>query len=255
MCGRGLLQARRIIHNHAPEAPTLGSELLNSAHVAGLEGRRLLPAQSAAVGLAIAFLVVLFRPDLVGTAQPASSRARRELRGRGVRQRAAAVATIYTERTFRRRTRRRASRLRGRALGSGVVIDPGAATSSRIDHVIRGADEIRVQLADGRVRTPRIVGTDPDSELALLKSTCQTCRRSHSAAPTASKSGDVVLAIGNPLGLSQTVTMGIVSATGRGSSASRSSRTSSRPTPRSTSATRAARWSTRAASSSASTRP
>jgi len=83
-------------------------------------------------------------------------------------------------------------------------------------HVIRDAAEIRVQLADGRVATPRIVGSDPESELALLKVDMPDLPSIALGRSDGLQVGEVVLAIGNSLGLSQTVTMGIVSATGRG---------------------------------------
>ena len=82
--------------------------------------------------------------------------------------------------------------------------------------MIRDADEIRVQLADGRVAVPQLVGTDPDTELALLKIDLPDLPEIRLGRSDTLEVGDVVLAIGNSLGLSQTVTMGIVSATGRG---------------------------------------
>lgn len=102
------------------------------------------------------------------------------------------------------------------SLGSGVIIDTAGHVVTN-HHVVKDANEIRVQLADGRVATPRVVGTDPDTDLAVLRVDlpdlpAMTLGRSDELRP-----GDVVLAIGNPLGLSQTVTQGIVSATGRGS--------------------------------------
>ncbi len=82
---------------------------------------------------------------------------------------APAVANIYTERRLQRPApRAAASTLRGRALGSGVVIDARGYVVTNW-HVIRDADEIRVQLADGRVAAPQLVGTDPETELALLQ--------------------------------------------------------------------------------------
>jgi serine protease DegS len=101
------------------------------------------------------------------------------------------------------------------SLGSGVIVDPEGHLVTN-HHVIQGAAEIRVQLADGRVATPSVVGTDPDTDLAVLRVDVEdppymTMGRSNEV-----RAGDVVLAIGNPFGLSQTVTQGIVSATGRG---------------------------------------
>jgi S1-C subfamily serine protease len=84
------------------------------------------------------------------------------------------------------------------------------------DHVVHGADQIRVQLADGRVATPTIVGTDPDTDLAVLRVDLESPPVMPMGRSNVLRAGDVVLAIGNPFGLSQTVTQGIVSATGRG---------------------------------------
>jgi len=171
-------------------------------------------AQSAAVGLAIAFLIVLVRPDLVSTVQPTTSRGVASYAD-AVSVSAPAVATIYTERTFTPSNAPPGVALRGRALGSGVVIDRRGYVVTNW-HVIRDAAEIRVQLADGRVATPRIVGSDPESELALLKVDMPDLPSIALGRSDGLQVGEVVLAIGNSLGLSQTVTMGIVSATGRG---------------------------------------
>jgi serine protease DegS len=171
-------------------------------------------AQSAAVGLAFAFLVVLFRPDLVSTAQSGASRGVASYAD-AVSVSAPAVATIYTERTFTPSNAPPGVALRGRALGSGVVIDQRGYVVTNW-HVIRDAEEIRVQLADGRVATPQIVGSDPESELALLRIDLPDLPSIALGRSDGLQVGEVVLAIGNSLGLSQTVTMGIVSATGRG---------------------------------------
>jgi S1-C subfamily serine protease len=99
-------------------------------------------------------------------------------------------------------------------LGSGVVVDAQGYVVTNW-HVIRGVDQILVQLADGRVAVPEIVGTDPETELALLKIDLPDLPEIRVGRSDTLAVGDVVLAIGNSLGLSQSVTMGIVSATGR----------------------------------------
>ena len=102
------------------------------------------------------------------------------------------------------------------SLGSGVIVDEAAHVITNY-HVIAKAQLIRVQLADGRIGDARIVGRDPDTDLAVLqlelKKDIPVMPMGHS---DRLRVGDVVLAIGNPVGLSQTVTQGIVSATGRG---------------------------------------
>lgn len=101
------------------------------------------------------------------------------------------------------------------SLGSGVIVDSAGHLITN-HHVIQGAAEIRVQLADGRVATPSIVGTDPDTDLAVLRVDVENPPYMTMGRSNEVRAGDVVLAIGNPFGLSQTVTQGIVSATGRG---------------------------------------
>lgn len=170
-------------------------------------------AQSAAIGLAIAFLIVLARPELVtrgaGAAGGPTSYAP------AVAVSAPAVANIYTERTVAPASNPFGVALRRRALGSGVVIARDGYVVTNW-HVIRDADQIRVQLADGRVAVPKLVGADPDTELALLRIDLPDLPQIRLGRSDTLEVGEVVLAIGNSLGLSQTVTMGIVSATGRG---------------------------------------
>ena len=166
--------------------------------------------QSASVGLAIAFLIVLARPELVSgrAAVPTVTSY-----AQAVAVSAPAVANIYTE-TYTT-SPFSAEVLRRQALGSGVVIDKQGHVVTNW-HVIKGADRIFVQLADGRVATPRLVGTDPETELALLRIDLPDLPEIRLGRSDSLEVGEVVLAIGNALGLSQTVTMGIVSATGRG---------------------------------------
>ena len=101
------------------------------------------------------------------------------------------------------------------SLGSGVIVDASGHVITN-QHVIESADEIRVQLADGRIAKPRIVGSDPATDLALLQIDIPNLPVMSLGRSDELRPGDVVLAIGNPFGLSQTVTQGIVSATGRG---------------------------------------
>ena len=82
-------------------------------------------------------------------------------------------------------------------------------------HVIDGADRIRVDLADGRSLPATLVGSDEPSDLAVIRIDAPACRPFAFGDSDRIKVGDVVLAFGNPLGVGQTVTMGIVSAKGR----------------------------------------
>src|SRR5678815_4853658 len=158
--------------------------------------------QSAAVGLAIAFLVVLAKPELV------SSRASTGVASyaQAVAASAPAVANIYTETYTTSPFTGEILRRRG-ALGSGVVIDKQGYIVTNW-HVVKDADQIRVQLSDGRVATPKLVGTDPETELALLSVDLPNLPEVRLGRSDSLEVGEVVLAIGNSLGLSQTVTMG-----------------------------------------------
>ena len=100
-------------------------------------------------------------------------------------------------------------------LGSGVIVSPDGYILTN-NHVIDAADEIEVALQDGRKLRARTVGMDPESDLAVLKIQADDKLPAVSFAPAGSVHvGDVALAIGNPFGVGQTVTMGIVSAMGR----------------------------------------
>ena len=100
------------------------------------------------------------------------------------------------------------------SLGSGVILDPSGQIVTN-HHVIDDAAAIRVQLADGRSAQADIIGRDPDTDLAVLKIDLPDLPSIRLGRSDALSVGDVVLAIGNPIGLAQTVTQGIVSATGR----------------------------------------
>ncbi|MCZ6718555.1 MAG: trypsin-like peptidase domain-containing protein [Gammaproteobacteria bacterium] len=100
------------------------------------------------------------------------------------------------------------------SLGSGVIIDNEGYILTNV-HVIEGADEIKVTLNDGRQAEAIIVGTDPESDLAVLQIGLDDLPSIAFGNSDALRVGDVVLAIGNPYGYAQTVTQGIVSATGR----------------------------------------
>ncbi|KAF1009569.1 MAG: Serine endoprotease DegS [Luteibacter sp.] len=100
-------------------------------------------------------------------------------------------------------------------LGSGVIVsDDGYVLTN--NHVIANADDIQLLLYDGRVAKARVVGSDDETDLAVLKVDAGNLPAIHMTdASSRPRVGDVVLAIGNPFGIGQTVTMGIVSAIGR----------------------------------------
>jgi serine protease DegS len=169
-------------------------------------------------------------PAAIGTASAADELAAHAPAGSfasAVRASAPAVVSVFTQRRVPERVpgigleelfggpaRPRYRERVHSGLGSGVIVDRNGHIVTN-HHVIAGSDQISVQLADGRTAKARVVGRDPDTDLAVLKvdlpgAPVMTLGRSDHVAV-----GDVVLAIGNPLGLAQTVTHGIVSATGR----------------------------------------
>jgi serine protease DegS len=209
-------------------------------------------AASVVSGLALAFLIVAWRPELIRReaatplVAPASAPvptppttallerppapapvAARATYADAVQRAAPAVVNVYTERAvtervmpsgldqffgmdFLPRYRRRIER----SLGSGVIVDTQGHIVTN-HHVIANADKIRVQVADGRTAVASIVGSDPDTDLAVLRVRLRDLPTMPLGRSDRLQVGDVVLAIGDPLGLSQTVTHGIVSATSR----------------------------------------
>jgi len=101
------------------------------------------------------------------------------------------------------------------SLGSGIVIDAERGLVVTNHHVIDGADEIRLTLHDGRRVDARLIGSDPETDIALLQAAATDLSQLPMADSDALKVGDFVVAIGSPFGLAQTVTSGIVSALGR----------------------------------------
>jgi Do/DeqQ family serine protease len=191
------------------------------------------------VGLATAFLIVWWKPGLLGAnpvtvAKPAaavdSARPQPVVIASfadAVARAAPAVVNIYTARVVTEKTQvPPLDQLFGynwpsyrqhveRSLGSGVIVsDSGTIVTNQ--HVIAGADSIKVQIADGRIADARVVGEDPDTDLAVLHLSLGKLPTMPMGRSDTLRVGDIVLAIGNPYGLSQTVTQGIVSATGRG---------------------------------------
>jgi Do/DeqQ family serine protease len=103
---------------------------------------------------------------------------------------------------------------RATSLGSGVIVSSDGYILTN-NHVVEAADEIEVALPDGRKLLARIVGSDPDTDLAVLRVQGEKLPAIAFGSSESLRVGDVVLAIGNPFGVGQTVTLGIVSALGR----------------------------------------
>ncbi len=99
--------------------------------------------------------------------------------------------------------------------GSGVIVDAAEGVVVTNYHVIKGADEVQVSLIDGRRFAADVIGTDPELDIATLRINAENLSDVRIADSSAVRVGDFVVAIGNPFGLGQTVTTGIVSAIGR----------------------------------------
>ncbi|MGC3982669.1 MAG: trypsin-like peptidase domain-containing protein [Steroidobacteraceae bacterium] len=184
-------------------------------------------AKWTVVGLAAAFVLVMLRPQwLFGSAiapPPPTPAASAPLSfADAVARTAPAVVNIFTYRVVTEPAKPNGSKGSGAAqrrgvetgLGSGVIVDTEGHVITN-NHVVAGAQQIYVLLADGRSDKATVVGTDPATDLALL----QIHLLNPPAAPLGEsdglRTGDIALAIGTPYGLSQTVTQGIVSAIGR----------------------------------------
>lgn len=101
------------------------------------------------------------------------------------------------------------------SLGSGVIVDAQQGLVLTNHHVIEGADDVSVTLSDGRTLSAEFLGSDPDTDVALMRIPAQNLTAIAIADSSALRVGDFVVAVGNPFGLGQTVTSGIVSAVGR----------------------------------------
>ena len=201
--------------------------------------------KSIIFGLAAAFIVLILRPDLLGQGRPvvelneADSTSRYVLNNNlstgvvsyadAVDSAAPAVVNVYTTKVVTERANplyqdpffryffgdRLAPRKRlESSLGSGVVVSASGYILTN-NHVVEGADEIQILLRDGRNAEAKIVGTDPESDLAVLKVELENLPAITIGQSDDTRVGDVALAIGNPFGVGQTVTMGIISAMGR----------------------------------------
>jgi serine protease DegQ len=202
----------------------------------------LLFAQACTLCLAVLFVVATLRPDLLPrlagknsdvvllreAAAPAAA-AGTGTYADAARKAMPAVVNIYTSKAVRTRNpllddsilRRyfpelaeRTPARRATSLGSGVIVSADGHVLTN-HHVIDGADDIELVLADGRELHARVQGVDPESDLAVLKADGEHLPTITFGTTDHLQVGDVVLAIGNPFGFGNTVTLGIVSALGR----------------------------------------
>ncbi len=182
--------------------------------------------QAIVVGLAIAFVLVYFHPGWLTSANtpgPVDSYAA------AVDASSASVVNVHSarrtnvpgplvddpfwQRYFSNPYGAPRERIEN-SLGSGVIVSSDGYILTNY-HVISGADAIQVGLSDGRIAVARVVGKDPDTDLALLKIDLSHLKPIEMGRSDDLHVGDVVLAIGDPYGVGQTVTLGIVSALGR----------------------------------------
>ena len=201
-------------------------------------------AQAVTVCLAILFVVTTLRPDLLrlngpGTVQPTAAAAGRPPAGDlgavsyadAVTKAAPSVVNVFTTkhvnvpliplpddpvlRQFFGQMPGASRREASTSLGSGVIVNQDGYVLTNY-HVVQAADAIEVALRDGRRDVAKVVGADPDTDLAVLKlATLRSLPAATLAPDRGLRVGDVVLAIGNPFGVGQTTTQGIVSALGR----------------------------------------
>jgi len=204
----------------------------------------LLFAQAVTIGLGLYFVVAVMRPELLARAPGAGARlgtvgdsavavleapplpasgSYRAAAGRAM----PAVVNILTSKAlsgehpllkdpfFRKFFGDRISEDEQQSsLGSGVIVSPDGYILTN-NHVVDAADEIEVVLPDGRRSAARVVGTDPETDLAVIRIDVKNLPVIALGHAEQARVGDVVLAIGNPFGVGQTVTMGIISAVGR----------------------------------------
>lgn len=198
-------------------------------------------AQAATIAVAVLFVVSTFRPDwlptkshapvsVVQSSAPSSPAATRSLSySDAVRRATPSVVNIFTSKEIRSPRHpllndplfRRFfgdqlpdEAQRASSLGSGVIVsNTGYILTNH--HVVEAADEIEVGLADGKKLLAKVIGNDPETDLAVLRVTSDNLPSISFGSSETLAVGDVVLAIGNPFGVGQTVTSGIVSALGR----------------------------------------
>jgi serine protease DegQ len=199
-------------------------------------------AQTATISLAILFVVSTLRPELMSWANgrgrvvtireaPATSAegVKAPSYNDAVARATPAVVNIFTSKDarapfhpfmddplFRRFFGEQSpnERRKESSLGSGVIVSTDGYILTN-HHVVEQADEIEIALSDGRRAPARLIGADPETDLAVLKAELKDVPSIAFGTTDGVKVGDVVLAIGNPFGVGQTVTMGIVSALGR----------------------------------------
>jgi Do/DeqQ family serine protease len=199
-------------------------------------------AQAATIAVGALFVVTTLKPEWLGrsasgpqvvelrtAASPASPPSRASSYNDAVRKAVPAVVNIFTSKEIKSQRhpflddplfrhffgdRLEEEPQRAASLGSGVIVSPKGYILTN-HHVVEAADEIEVALVDGKKMKARAVGSDPETDIAVLQVEGGPVPAITFGDAESLRVGDVVLAIGNPFGVGQTVTMGIVSALGR----------------------------------------
>ena len=148
--------------------------------------------------------------DVVEKSSPAVVRIEAEVKGRAQSQTQFNLDDLFRQGPGRQQQRPQLER----GLGSGVIVSADGTILTN-NHVVEGADKITVLLADNKSFDARLIGSDKPSDLAVLKIEAQNMPYLNLGNSDTVRVGDIVLAIGNPLGIGQTVTAGIISAKGR----------------------------------------
>ncbi len=185
--------------------------------------------QSVITGLAAALIILLFWPELAGRESTSNRHPENGSYSAAVARAAPAVVNVYGSKVYQTQvhplfqdplfqrffgTTPTPSQRRDSSHGSGVIMSTEGYILTNA-HLIREKDEIRVTLNDGRQTEAKVIGIDTDTDLAVLKIELDQLPVIPVGDSNALKVGDVVLAIGNPYDVGQTVTQGIVSAKGR----------------------------------------
>ena len=198
-------------------------------------------AQTVTVALAVLFVITTLKPEWLSNRQPATlslsevpASSSDDKHSAGSYRDAARLALpsvvhIYTTQEIKQQNhplfddpifrhffgeRPDGPAQRNSGLGSGVIVSPNGYILTNF-HVVEAADDIQIALNDGKTYKARLVGSDPESDLAILQIKADKLPAITFGQTENLRVGDVVLAIGNPFGVGQTVTLGIVSALGR----------------------------------------
>ena len=173
-------------------------------------------AKAIISGAILAVALILLFPELVGSSRDqlySSDEPAPVSYAKAARAASPAVVNIYT-RSFQKSNIGKQSELRPEGLGSGVIMSKKGHILTNY-HVIARADQIIIALQDGRIFTADLVGFDPPTDLAVLSINADNIPVIPQNDKISPQVGDVVLAIGNPYNVGQTITQGIISATGR----------------------------------------